>query len=285
MVLCPYVFLITSPDLPPLRLQPSEVFAVHWVPLRALLSPSLKTYESCNVSERLTRQRGLVTRLFLQTVLGKMLFPAVQLVTAESLYCSSTQEFLSDKLPQISNPSGLKSLVTESLPSIFKRIPEPNHPLLLWGLTYGIVTDFLDLLPSHDTSKLWAWPTFSHWDIRFVLWLMTYRFRRQRLQAIKKYSAQPLAIVEEGFSATDGWQSTNMTPSPSNCPPSSHNPSSTASATGRMLHGYFEFVKRALLATFLLRAGISATALTTILLLLRRWRVQRMQVTPPSAAA
>ena len=280
MVLCPYVFLITARNVPPLRLQPSEVAAVHWVPLRVLLSPSLRTYESCNVSDRLTRQRGMIARLFFHTILGKMLFPAVQLVTSESLYCSSTQEFLPDERPRISNTHSLRSLLaTNSLPWNTSRITKLNQPLLLWGLTHGIVTDFLDLLPSHDTSKLWTWPTFSHWDIQIVLWLITYRFRKRRLHAATTPSPQPVTIIEEGFSATigtDGWQSTTISP-PSNAPPST----ATASATGRMLDGYFHLVRRALLATFLLRAGFGAAALTTSFLLFRKRRA-RMRVIPPA---
>ena len=276
------MFLITRSDIPPLRLQPSEVAAVHWVPIRALLPPSLRTYESCDVSDRLTRQRGLFTRLFLQTLLGKMLFPAVRLITAESLYCTSTQEFLPDEVPQTSNTSSFTKFIAKSLPWNSSRITKLNHSLLLWGLTHGIVTDFLDLLPSHSTSALWTWPTFSHWDIQLILWLITYRFRQQRLRTMNMQSTKPMTIIEEGFSATistDGWQSTttNETPLPSK----SHNPSSpaSASATGRMLDGYFRLVRKALLATFLFRLGISATTFTTVLLfLLRRPRAQRVRL-------
>jgi hypothetical protein len=34
-------------------------------------------------------------------------------------------------------------------------------PLLLWGLTLGILADFLDMLPPHQAVQLWKYPTFT----------------------------------------------------------------------------------------------------------------------------
>src|SRR5436305_15279350 len=94
MVLCPYVFVITEPTIPPLALQPTEVAAAHWVPLRALLSPSLRTFEYVDLSSRFAKQGGPVLRAVLRVLLGKMRFSAVQLIPSESLFSSLTDGFI-----------------------------------------------------------------------------------------------------------------------------------------------------------------------------------------------
>jgi hypothetical protein len=53
-------------------------------------------------------------------------------------------------------------------------------PLLLWGLTLGVVSDFLEHIPPHNALELWTYPTFTSWDVRFVMWAMSYRFRSQK---------------------------------------------------------------------------------------------------------
>src|SRR5256885_16834234 len=94
IVLCPYVFVITEPTIPPLALQPTEVAAAHWVPLRALLSPSLRTFEYVDLSTRYSRQGGPILRTILRILLGKMRFSAVQLVPSESLFSSFSDGFI-----------------------------------------------------------------------------------------------------------------------------------------------------------------------------------------------
>ena len=42
------------------------------------------------------------------------------------------------------------------------------------------------MLPPHNETDLWDYPTYTPPDIRFVTWLVTYRFRRQKRIAIEQ---------------------------------------------------------------------------------------------------
>lgn len=174
MVLCPYIFLLTSPAYPSQRLQPTEVASSHWVPLRALLAPSLRTYEYADVSARLAKSEYNLKRWFLQAMLSKMMFAAIQLLPSHSTYCAEVAEFLP---PEKAADEG----VVGNLKRILLPAPRDDRPpLLLWGLTLGVVSDFLEHLPPHSALELWTYPTFTYWDIRFVMWAMSYSFRRQK---------------------------------------------------------------------------------------------------------
>ena len=172
MVLCPFLFIYTKPDMPPLKLQPTEVASTHWVPLRVLLSPSVRTYEYVDVSDRFARQGGALMKMLIRSVLGKMRFSAIRLIPSESLYCSTTAEFFSP--PECSN---LQPHTKGSFSSQFYKWYLGDHagssargrPLLLWGLTLGILADFLDQLPPHNAVKLWSYPTFTSPDTRFII--------------------------------------------------------------------------------------------------------------------
>lgn len=186
MVLCPYIFLITTHNLPPLRLQPTEVASTHWVPLRSLLSPAQRTVAFEDVSSRLANQETGVKKWMLQVILGKMLFAAINLVPSESLYSFET--------PVHAEPgsSGLKHSITSRAnywlsnlyPSeLIANTPPPNPnsaPLLLWGLTLGVLADFLDLLPPQNALELWTYPTFTPLDVKLTIWAMTYKFKHRK---------------------------------------------------------------------------------------------------------
>ena len=260
MVLCPFIFILTCREVPPLQLQPSEVAAVHWISLRALLSSTYRTYESCNISDRLTRQGGWFIRPALRLLFGKMLYPAIHLVPTESLFCSSAQDFIPNENSSSSDIVKIGRTALNWLSPDHSKIHRTKQPLLLWGLTYGIVNDFLDLLPSHDCRKIWTWPTFSHRDIQLVLWMITYHFRQQRRQSLSTNTTQPTRIIEEGLATeVERGQIDRLTPV--NSP---HRPSESG-VTGQMLDGYYSLVKKALLITFLCRLG-TGSALATVLL-------------------
>ncbi|KAF1970147.1 hypothetical protein BU23DRAFT_538476 [Bimuria novae-zelandiae CBS 107.79] len=175
MVLCPYIYLLTSPAYPSQRLQPTEVASTHWVSLRALQAPSLRTYEYADVSARLAKSEFGITRWFLQTMLSKMMFAAIHLVPSSSIYCSTIPGFLPEGPPP---DSGLTGRIKEALAGPENIYARP--PLLLWGLTLGVVSDLLEHLPPHNALELWTYPTFTNWDVRFVMWAMSYRFRKQK---------------------------------------------------------------------------------------------------------
>lgn len=173
MVLCPFVFVTTSPLSPPLLLQPTEVAATHWVPLRGLLSSSLRTRELVDISSRIGKKDGPLLRGILRLMLGKMTFSAVRLIPSESVYASSIPGFIPD-------PSKNATLFSGLARGSFG-VPSSNvqsGPLLLWGLTLGVLADILDMLPPHNAVELWQYPTFTTPDLRFLVYLFTYRLRK-----------------------------------------------------------------------------------------------------------
>ncbi|CAK3974536.1 nudix family hydrolase like [Lecanosticta acicola] len=186
LVLCPYVFLLTQHEIPPLKLQPSEVAATHWVPLRKLLDPKQRTVVFEDVSSRLANQETGVKKWMLSMILGKMQFAAIHLQPTESLHSeeSPAEHALQDnrfaRLDARDEAENLISRIRRS--DLFNQYPLPKKegPLLLWGLTLGVVSDFLDLIPPHNALELWSYPTFTPLDVRFTVWLLTYRFKNRK---------------------------------------------------------------------------------------------------------
>lgn len=176
MVLCPYIYLLTSPSYPAQRLQPTEVASSHWVPIRALLSPSLRTCEYADVSARLAKSELGIKKWFLQAMLSKMMFAAIHLSPSSSTHCASIPDFI----PTTTPPSGPLGKFQAMLTGLEGGPRFERPPLLLWGLTLGVVSDFLEHIPPHNALELWTYPTFTSWDVRFVMWAMSYRFRKQK---------------------------------------------------------------------------------------------------------
>lgn len=177
MVLCPYIFMLTGP-IPVLQPQPTEVAALHWIPLRALLSPSLRTREYVDTSSRMVKQGGVVVQKVLRFLLGRMMFSAVQLTPSESLYATSIPGFV----PDGGDPTGkLFSGLAEGsfgVPSSSAGSLAHQQPLLLWGLTLGVLADFLDMLPPYNAVSLWRYPTYTMPDLRLLVYLITRPVRK-----------------------------------------------------------------------------------------------------------
>lgn len=175
MVLCPYIFLLTSRNIPTTQPQPTEVASTHWVPLRALLSSNLRTIEYVDISSRMAKQGGPLAAWLLRLAMGKMMFSAVNLVPSESVYASSVPGFLPGEVvakPNISDWAHLYGVPESSKSLAFQQ------PILLWGLTLGVLADFLDMLPPYNAVALWRYPTFTTPDLRFLVWLFTRNLRR-----------------------------------------------------------------------------------------------------------
>lgn len=219
MVLCPYVFLLTAHDVPPLRLQPSEVAATHWVPLRSLLAPIQRTVAFEDVSRRLANQETGLKRWVYGMTFGKMMFAAIDLLPTESLHSAETPA--PDSASQLQNNRHIPSTYYSHLQALSSRLyrsdifnqfpPLPKEgPLLLWGLTLGVVSDFLDLIPPNNALELWTYPTFTPIDVRFIVWLLTYRFKnrkRAELQAgtdVPFYSKPAFGGVSESVAHSKG---------------------------------------------------------------------------------
>jgi hypothetical protein len=271
MVLCPFVFLYTKPDIPPLNLQPTEVASTHWVPLRVLLSPSVRTYEYADTSDRFARQGGFVVRALLRSMLGLMRFSAVRLIPSESLYCSSTAEFF----PQGTVPENTK-------PSLPRRLydwylgdhagsPEPARPLLLWGLTLGILADFLNQLPPHNAVRLWSYPTFTSFDIRFVINILTARLKRRNLARVQGGNQTAIDSETEAVapSGDNPWFIGGLSDG-MECSKGSND--SRSYAVGILLDGYYDTARR---GVWIALAARLLGSLALILYITRRFRRRR----------
>lgn len=252
MVLCPYVYLIMRHDIPPLALQPSEIHSTHWVPMRGLLTSALRRPVYSDVSDRFTRQRQPFIRLLIRAIIGQMLFGAVKLKPTESLYCSSRPNYI----PEENNPVSLSGFVAEALKTGFlgAQSDEDDQPLLLWGLTLGIMADLLELVDMHGSSKLWSWPTFSPWDMRLIIWLMTYKFRSRKLQELTTTTWRPGSRGRNGVTI-GGLDATTFTTSQARKPEASV----AGVAAMHLLNGYSDQLQRAVLVSLLLRLAVGTT--------------------------
>ncbi|KAL8992911.1 MAG: hypothetical protein Q9169_006744 [Polycauliona sp. 2 TL-2023] len=245
MVLCPFVFLQMRLDTEPLTLQPAEVHSAHWVPVRALTSPYLNNYIRSDVSGRFGRSDSDFIRPIARLLFGQVLIKGIDLVPTESVYCNTG----ADLLPSGPRVSTVASGILPFLSSARSTWQNPSQQLILWGLTFGIVSDFLRILPSCDPSKLWAWPTLSHIDYQFSIWLFTYAYRKQKMREIE--SSYPASDGKMGAASGPGeLDDTTFTTFQARSRKEVQD-----SALLEMLGGYYDRAKTAVLLTFLLRIG------------------------------
>ena len=205
MVLCPFLFVYTKPTLPPLRLQPTEVASTHWVPLRVLLSPSVRAYEYANVSDRFTRQGGAAWKMLIRSVLGKMRFSAIRLIPSESLYCSTTAEFFSPPESLAPNAQKQDSFLNRAYKWYLgdhAGSADRSRPLLLWGLTLGILADFLNQLPPYNAVKLWSFPTFTSLDTRLIINILSSRLKARNRVRLLGLGLQNQTAIDSETEAT-----------------------------------------------------------------------------------
>jgi hypothetical protein len=280
MVLCPFVFLTTRSDSPTLRLQPTEVASTHWIPLRALLSPSLRTVEYVDMSQRFGRQGGFLTRLAVRSLMGWMQFSAVRLVPSESQQCTTTPGFLPEEntaRPSVSQRFKAWCLSGQAESS------DTARPLLLWGLTLGILADFLDMLPPHQAVQLWKYPTFTVPDLRLIVSLVTYHLRKRNALNVRS-GARPsdtasdvetaaLPVTEE----TDGKHDHNEVGIGGlgvgrYYGPTDHATDGTSYAVGIMLRGYYDRLRVAIWVFLAWRVAIGSIAGVSAWRILRRLR-------------
>ncbi|OAG45147.1 hypothetical protein AYO21_00495 [Fonsecaea monophora] len=209
MVLCPYIFLLTGKAVPPVQPQPTEVASVHWVSLRALLSPTLRTREAVDMSSRMAKHVGPIIHKLIRWTMGKMMFSAVRLLPTESVYASSIPGFIptegGDKLSTLSGwaqaPFGIPSSS-----SVHHSLLTYQQPLILWGLTLGVLADLLDQLPPYNAVALWKYPTFTVPDLRLIVYVMTRSFRKNSAETFSsgswpnKLQRQPSQTAMDGAS-------------------------------------------------------------------------------------
>lgn len=264
MVLCPFIYVYTSGDSPSLKPQPTEVASIHWISLRALLSSSLRTHESVDVSDRFAKQGGPLLRIICRSIIGRMKFPAIHLVPTESVYSSFVPGFIPEdkkKLHQLWNKSASSG--------------DPN-PLLMWGLTLGVLGDLLDRLPPYNATKLWIYPTFTTPDLRLIAMALTYQVRKRNMLQLRSHiqgnqtavdsqsEALPVAketdenVVEEGPKRLD-WRSSEY-------------PYGGYHALGVLLSGYYDQLRLAVLVFLAWRVAATGIVAFSVWRFLRRRR-------------
>lgn len=273
MVLCPFVFVLPSATPPTLLPQPTEVASTHWVPLRALLSPSLRTLEYVDISSRMAKQGGPLARYVLRGLMGKMMFSAIKLVPSESVFASSIAGFIPDETPRTQTVSGWAQApfgVPESSKSLAHQ-----QPILLWGLTLGVLADFLDMLPPYNAVALWRYPTFTVPDLRFLVWLFTRNIRKNnagdlsagtwpsntaadsQTQAVAVTEAEPTRLVQKQQQEQQQQESAG----PNTVGISGLGVGSrTNDALSRLLVGYYDRINVALAVFFAYRTVVGTTA-------------------------
>jgi hypothetical protein len=270
MVLCPFVWLWTGPDIPAFKLQPAEVASTHWVPLRVLLAPSARTHEYVDVSDRFAHRGSVFLKTIIRSILGKMRFSAIRLTPSESLYCSSTVEFFS---PPEENPAVKASLTTRFYSWYLgdhAGAAGSNRPLLLWGLTLGMLADFLDQLPPYNAVALWSYPTFTSWDVRFIIDILTFPLKRRnqaRLRSSERKNETAIDSETEAVSGDNPWFIGGLS---KGMEASKKGKNATRSyAVGILLEDYYAMARRGIWIS----AGIRAiTTILFALYIVRRYR-------------
>ncbi|KIV86592.1 hypothetical protein PV11_02192 [Exophiala sideris] len=201
MVLCPYIFVLTGKTVPAIQPQPTEVASVHWVSLRALLSPTLRTRESVDISSRMARHVGPAVHKMIRYTMGKMMFSAIRLLPTESVYASSIPGFIPDEGgDQLSTVSGWAQ-APFGVPSSSKSLGY-QQPIILWGLTLGVLADLLDQLPPYNAVKLWKYPTFTVPDLRLLVWILTRSFRKNSAETFSSGSWPSQTAMDATTQAT-----------------------------------------------------------------------------------
>lgn len=256
MVLCPYIYLLTSSRSPALKLQPTEVASTHWVSLRALLSPSLRTVEYVDLSERYASRGGFVTRIATRWMTGMMEFSAVRLVPTESLYCSSIPGFV----PESTSSKSLSLFQRWKTWSLSNQAgsSDKSRPLLLWGLTLGIMADFLDMLPPHNAVQLWRYPTFTCPDLRLIVTILTYPLRKRNALKVRSSRRPSQTAADASTVALAVTEETNSKHNPNEVgigglgvgryygPSQPDHQKATDHAVGIMLNGYYDRLRVAM---------------------------------------
>ena len=171
MTLCPYIFLVSGVSTPPLKLQPTEIDRAFWISVSQLFGSQAGTngYEIVPLGDRLRlHERPLIPRFlhpFIKSwVIGSMRFNAINLM----------------------NPLDME--VADFELGGYDAVPAPTElqlPYKLWGLTNGIILDFLEIVRPKTEIMKFSYPTMQALDLRLILAILTFNFRRKK-QALFK---------------------------------------------------------------------------------------------------
>ncbi|KAJ5833113.1 hypothetical protein N7474_001424 [Penicillium riverlandense] len=232
----------------------------------SLLSPSLRTVEYVDMSQRFTRQGGFLARLVVRSVMGWMQFSAIRLLPSESVHCSSIPGFVPDEKTDGSAVQRLKAWALSNQADS----GDMNRPLLLWGLTLGVLADFLDMLPPHTAVQLWKYPTFTAPDLRLIVSLLTYNLRKRNALQVRLGTRPNETALDSETEA--------LPVAPESDPNHDHNevgigglgvgryygpsdrPDGTSYAVGIMLRGYYQRLRAAIYVFLAWRMALGSVA-------------------------
>jgi hypothetical protein len=157
-----------------------------------------------------------------------------------------------------------------------------QQPILLWGLTLGVLADFLDMLPPHNAVALWRYPTFTVPDLKFLVWIFTRRLRKNNAgdlsagtwpsntaadagtQAIAVTEGEPVSVVQkEGDANTVGISGLGVG-------------SRSNDALSRLLVGYYDRVNVALAVFFAYRTVVGSAAVVWMFRALQKRQGSRL---------
>ncbi|KAK9249271.1 NUDIX hydrolase domain-like protein [Lipomyces tetrasporus] len=134
MILCTYVFVITTPGPLPLTLQTSEVAVAFWCPISHLANPKAQCRFDRPIDNMVNQTLIRPLRGLVKWCIGSLLFPGIRM-----------PEFVA---------YGEKSA--------------GNQSMIMWGLTHSIVTDLLDIIYPDSKSRRPRLPIASQWDTWLV---------------------------------------------------------------------------------------------------------------------
>lgn len=230
------------------------------------------------MSQRFTRQGGFLARLAVRSVMGWMQFSAIRLLPSESVHCSSIPGFVPD---ENTDGSVVQRLKTWSL-SNQADSGDTNRPLLLWGLTLGILADFLDMLPPHTAVQLWKYPTFTAPDLRLIVSILTYNLRKRNALQVRlgtrpnetaldgETAALPVALEfnpkHDHNEVGIGGLGVGRYYGPSD------RPDGTSYAVGIMLRGYYKRLRAAICVFLAWRIALGSVAAISAWRLVRKLR-------------
>ncbi|KAK9364248.1 NUDIX hydrolase domain-like protein [Lipomyces starkeyi] len=134
MILCTYVFVITTADPVPLTLQTSEVALAFWCPIAAVANPEAQCRFVRPIDSAGNQALIRPLRELLKWCIGSLLF------------------------------AGIRMPETVAYGKEVTTYP----PMIMWGLTHSIVTDLLDIIHPDTKHLRPRLPIASQWDTRLV---------------------------------------------------------------------------------------------------------------------
>lgn len=129
-----------------------------------------------------------------------------------------------------------------------------DKPMLLWGLTLGVVTDFFEMLPHGQPATGWNYPTFTSPDVKAVIWFMTRGLRKRNWEKARLGSmARSLDEADEDIKSSMVLVGSGELEGGERGP--------RTSAVGTLLEGYYDVVRKAIWITIFGRTLATGMAL------------------------